>query len=372
MLKAPTIHALASLSLLTVLGCSAASSSSTTPDTAAADGGADATDSTSDGADGTPSTDATDEDAVSAENKDTNGADGASSDDAVSTDDDATVAPEDTATEQDTQASYPKAPEALGGDRPAAYFLPDNYDSQKAWPLVLLLHGYSATGYIQNIYLGVSARTTEDGFILVVPEGTPNSEGKQFWNATDACCNFENTPVDDVAYLTGLVTEAEKYFHIDPARVYSFGHSNGGFMSYRLACEASDVFAGIVSLAGSTWKNDAKCPAGSPVSVLQVHGTKDETIAYEGEFGYPSAKLTAEAWAKRDGCEGASTPGDALDLEAQLAGAETKTESWQSCSEGTTVALWTLEGGSHVPGFNGSFTKDAIAFLLSHSKALPE
>tara|TARA_B100000029_G_scaffold43608_1_gene40392 strand:- start:172 stop:1062 length:891 start_codon:yes stop_codon:yes gene_type:complete len=118
--------------------------------------------------------------------------------------------------------------------------------------------------------------------MLVLPDGMKNPDGNQYWNATDACCDFYQSGVDDVAYLSGVIEEAIEAFNIDTKRVFLVGHSNGGYMAHRLACERSDLIAGIVSLAGSTWYDEAKCGNPDPVAVLQVHGTWDTTIRYWG------------------------------------------------------------------------------------------
>lgn len=273
--------------------------------------------------------------------------------------------PEDTGAPID----FPPAPERLGGDRPAAVNLPDGYTPDKAWPLMLLLHGYSANGLVQDAYLGISKRAALDGVIVVVPDGTVDSKGNQFWNATDACCNRDASPVDDDAYLTGLVAEARTYYHVDPKRIFSMGHSNGGFMSYRLACDHSDLFAGVVVLAGAMWKDVASCPAKQPVSVVHVHGTKDKTILYEGTAHYPSAPASAAAWVGLDGCSETAESGAPLDLDVGLPGAETTVERWTGCSAGSSVELWTIVDGAHLPGFaDETFAKSTLAFLLAHPK----
>ncbi|MBL9037642.1 MAG: hypothetical protein JNG84_03905, partial [Archangium sp.] len=71
--------------------------------------------------------------------------------------------------------------------------------------------------------------------MVVLPDGLVDSLGYRFWNATPACCNLENQAVDDVAYLTSVLDAVEAEVRIDPARVYFTGHSNGGFMSFRMA-----------------------------------------------------------------------------------------------------------------------------------------
>lgn len=259
-------------------------------------------------------------------------------------------------------------PLVLGGDRPAVVHVPDDYDPAEAWPLVILLHGYSANGFVQDLYLGLSGRTTTDGFLLVVPDGTKDPQGNLFWNATDFCCDFYGNGVDDVSYVLSLIDEAEAAYNVDPKRVYLFGHSNGGFMSYRMACEAGDRIAAIASIAGVTFLDEAKCAGTTPVSVLHVHGTADDTILHAGDVGYPSAEETVARWVARDGCTPDGATGDPLEHDDSVPGPETTVTRWSGCAAGTAVELWSMQGSGHIPGFPASFAADAMAFLLSHAK----
>ncbi len=78
-------------------------------------------------------------------------------------------------------------------------YLPRNYASLPSAPLVLLLHGFTGNADFTNLYFGMKLRAEQRGFILVTPEGTKNSQGHQFWNATNKCCDLEHSGVDDVA-----------------------------------------------------------------------------------------------------------------------------------------------------------------------------
>lgn len=252
-------------------------------------------------------------------------------------------------------------PESLGGERPAALFVPDDYDARKAYPLLILLHGYSASGFAQDAYLSLSPRVTDEGFVFLRPDGTMNSEGYLFWNASPSCCDFENTGVDDVAYIRGLIAEAKAALNIDPDRVYLLGHSNGGFMSLRMACDASDQVTGILSIAGSIARETvdaAGCTPARPVSVVLVHGTLDSDIRYDGsaDWTHPflSAPATRDLWKGLDGCAGDAVSGAAADLDDETAGDETVPAGWTGCAQGTSVALWTMTGSGHVPLFNGT------------------
>ena len=123
----------------------------------------------------------------------------------------------------------------LGDQRPAFLVLPANHDPKTPIPLVLSLHGFTSHSAQHDRYFGLSKRVNDDRFALIMANGTRDPDGNRFWNATDFCCDLHNTQVNDVQYLSGLLEEAAT--HIAVERIFALGHSNGGFMSYRLACE---------------------------------------------------------------------------------------------------------------------------------------
>ncbi len=141
------------------------------------------------------------------------------------------------------------AQEALVAERPFTLRVPPGTDPARPAPLLVLLHGYGVTGAIQEAYLELSPVTDAHGMLLAVLDGTTNAVGKQFWNATDACCGPRST-VDDSAYITAVIADVEAEHAVDPKQVYLMGHSNGGFMSYRMACDHADEIAAIVEHRG--------------------------------------------------------------------------------------------------------------------------
>ena len=268
----------------------------------------------------------------------------------------------------------------VGGARPVDVHVPASYDPSRPAPLLLLLHGYSASGKEIDAYFDLAAAAERQGFVYATPDGTRDSQGNRFWNATDACCNFDRSTVDDVAYLSSVITEIQGKVAIDPKRITVAGHSNGGFMSYRLACQRADLIAAIVSLAGETFADPADCKPSGPVSVAQVQGTADEVIHFDGggpltdvTKGYPGAESTAAAWAKNDGCSAKASALDAkLDVDADLSDgtdpAETSIEEWSGCEGGSTVQLWTIPNASHSPALTPAFADAVIRFLDDHPK----
>jgi polyhydroxybutyrate depolymerase len=268
---------------------------------------------------------------------------------------------------------YPDPPPTVfGGDRPVTIYVPPQYTSATPMPLVVVLHGFAASGALQEFYFQLQPQANAFGFLYIHPNGLLNSQNERYWNATDACCDFEASNVDDSAYLIGLVHEIEAAYNVDRDRIYFVGHSNGGFMALRMACEHADEIAAVVSLAGAMPLDAALCDPSEPVSVLQIHGTADATIAYAGGMtdaaSFPSARTTIEDWAALDGC--ATTPDDSappLDLDSTLAGAESTVSIYaDGCAAGGRAELWTIVGGAHIPMLSPEFSPRMIEFLFAH------
>lgn len=257
-------------------------------------------------------------------------------------------------------------------ERPALVQLPANHDPALAWPVVMVLHGYSTRGEVQAGYFGLPGRVDSAGVVLVIPDGTVDDTDQQYWNALPGCCGGgDPAGPDDVGYLRGLLDTVVADLGGDPTRLYVWGHSNGGFMAHRMICDAGDLIAGAVALAGGTYVDFADCADHGPVALLNAHGTADETIPEAGREGanaFPSATQTATWWAERNGC-GASAAGDPLDLMADPAGDETRVTTWADCPDGAAVTLWQHAGGVHIPVLAPAWSDAALEFLLRQRKA---
>lgn len=248
----------------------------------------------------------------------------------------------------------------IGGDRPAALLLPPDYDDSEPLPLVLMLHGYGSSAAQNDAWLGASQLVADGGFGLILPDGTLDQDGNRFWNATDACCNFYESDVDDVAYLAALVAEAQTY--AAPGPVAAVGVSNGGFMAYRLACEGLPGLIAVVSVMGSSYNDPNDCAAPAPLSVLQIHGDADAIVRYDGGLADGDGRQFADTpgvnevifrWAERAGCNLAAREGlDPIEIDYSADGAETTVQRLQQgCADGITVELWTMQGVGHFPAF---------------------
>jgi len=276
--------------------------------------------------------------------------------------------------EPDSTPDLAIATDPLIAERPYGVTLPAGHGASSSWPLVVVLHGYSATGAGQDAYLGISAAADARGVVVAYPDGTPDARGFQFWNASDACCNFAKVEVDDVAYLTAVIKDASLRYHIDPKRVFLVGHSNGAFMAHRMACERSELVAGIAALAGVVWDDTTRCTPARAVAVAQIHGDADTVIAYEGgqlpliDRPFPSAAKTFQFWSQTEACT-AQVEGSPIDLDVGLAGAETLVTRATGCKPGGAAELWHIQGGQHLPSFGASFAAQVYGFFEAHPRS---
>ena len=273
-----------------------------------------------------------------------------------------------------TTTTDPAEAEDLLAQRPVEVHVPPNYEEGTPAPLLILLHGFGAGGQIQEAYFSLTKPADAAGMLYVQPDGTTNARGKQFWNATDACCAGPGSNVDDAAYLKAVIDSVSADYDVDPKRIFLVGHSNGGFMAYRMACDHADTVAAVVSVAGATNADTDACDPSEPVPTLEIHGRSDTTILYDGGKtalgSYPSAPETVETWAAYNGCattpDAESTPAT-RDLVQDLPPAVVTTYS-EGCDPGGHAELWSQDEGVHIPAWSPTFPQQVIDWLQEHPK----
>lgn len=255
-------------------------------------------------------------------------------------------------------------PDTIGGDRPASVVHPEGYDPDAALPAIVLLHGFTVTSAIQDVVFQLRPRVARDGFLLVLPEGLRDANDQPFWNATASCCGVDGPPVDDVAYLTGLIAELRATWRVSTVAVV--GHSNGGYMAYRLACDAPASMDRIVVLAGGVPIEAPACADGPPVGTLHVHADTDDVVRYDRAktpYATAGAVEAVARQAARNGCAGTTTPRGPADLIAVVDGAESTGVAHDDCL--APAALWTVRDGEHVfASATEVFREGVLAFAL--------
>jgi polyhydroxybutyrate depolymerase len=232
--------------------------------------------------------------------------------------------------------------------RTAQLHLPDGADTTKPLPLVIVLHGGGGAAESTMKQTGLSAVADREHFIAAYPNGTSRLFSNRLltWNAGSCCAYAQENDVDDVGFIRALVIEIQHRYLIDPKRIYATGLSNGGMMSYRLACEMSDVLAAIAPV--SAVQVVSRCTPTQPVSVIHIHGTADENVTLDGHPGKkalthdvrPPVADTLKFWTQHDGCSAAvSTQSGAVHRDAY------------TCKNGSAVEYLLITGGGHAwPG----------------------
>lgn len=186
-----------------------------------------------------------------------------------------------------------------GLQREYILYVPASYTAATPAPLVLNFHGYTSNAGQQMLYGNFTTIADTAGFLLVHPEGTQDFNGNTHWNV-----GWGASTVDDVDFVDKLIDSLAAAYSVDQTRIYSTGMSNGGFMSYQLACQLSARIAAIASVTGSmTFGSSASCNPLHPMPVMEIHGTGDPTVAYNGSSFSDGIPDVMNFWANFNNCD---------------------------------------------------------------------
>ena len=234
-----------------------------------------------------------------------------------------------------------------GIQRDYIVYIPELYDGSSVVPLVLNFHGFGSNATQQMFYGDFRDIADTEGFLLVHPEGT-RFFGNQFWNV-----GFPglSSTIDDVGFTEALIDELATLYTIDLDRVYATGMSNGGFMSFLLACQLSEKIAAVASVTGSmTQDTFDDCNAQLPTPVLQIHGTEDDVVLYnENNLSLPIPDVISY-WVDHNNCE--TTPTTTMLPDVDVSDGSTIEYSvYEDGDNGITTEHMKVIGGGHTwPG----------------------
>ncbi|CZT19231.1 uncharacterized protein RCC_05077 [Ramularia collo-cygni] len=177
------------------------------------------------------------------------------------------------------------ASHTLDSDRTYTIYVPENYDADHKYPLILDYHGAKgdANGQHKNSQYDLSSRGKQ--YVVVYPNGKVDKDGEdQAWGGAPYT---NTTPAEDLQFTQDLVTHIKEQYCIDTNRIYASGKSNGGGFVDTLACSnTGDQFAAFAMAAPALYTDDNStaylklCP--KKRAILEVHGAKDKTICYDG------------------------------------------------------------------------------------------
>lgn len=264
--------------------------------------------------------------------------------------------------------------------------LPRGYDSQRRYPVVILLHGRNQDADDMARLTHFDQFADKDGIIAVFPNAThghwnigvrPDQPsmgmqrhggdghhggwggggypgGGQSGGQTPDETRNRPEPADDVAFLNQMLDQLTLKYSVDTRRIYATGLGDGGFMALRMGCSMADRVAAIAAVGASLPKTMICLPA-RPVPALFIHGTNDPIVPDDGgtykpgQFHVLSADDSAKAWAKFDRC--AEKPAQHKLPPADKNWKETKTYTFSGCQDSAQVALYSVKGGGHTwPG----------------------
>lgn len=209
-------------------------------------------------------------------------------------------------------------------------YVPASYSQGNEAPLVMNFHGYTSNASQQIFYGDFRPIADTAGFLLLCPNGTPDNQGINHWNV-----GWGGSTVDDVSFVSALLDSLSANYSINQNRIYSTGMSNGGFFSYKLACEMSDRITAIASVTGSMVNATmSSCSPNHPMPAMQIHGTNDPTVPYNGNPTMAMAPIedVVNHWVSFNNC---------ADIPVSLDLPNTST------TDGSTVTHFVYSGGTN-------------------------
>jgi polyhydroxybutyrate depolymerase len=228
------------------------------------------------------------------------------------------------------------------------------------------LHGYGSDAIEQMNYTNFNnlANTKENNFILIHPQGAPLNtaltSSSSHWNSGGWTIG---STVDDVDFIDTIIKLVSQKYNLNQDRIYSTGMSNGGFMSYHLACNLSSKIAAVASVTGSMSKETYEdCNPAHPTSILQVHGTIDATVPFDGNsaLGMRSINDVMDYWKLYNACDVDPTSiiTDYFDIEIAV-----QHDTYSNCLNDVNVELYKIEGMGHTWPYKGRYGISATEII---------
>ncbi len=250
--------------------------------------------------------------------------------------------------------------------------LPPTYYESSDFALVIAMHGGGGSAQQFESSSLLTTKADEAGFIVVYPEGVVSTGllKARTWNAGGCCAFAQENNIDDVKFISTLIDKLVSTYKINPKKVYATGHSNGGMMSYRLACELSTKIAAIAP-NGSTMVVKNPCNPSRPVPILHMHSEKDTNVPYQGGYGsgvsdayFPPLDSVFTVWSAINAC---SSPAKVLTDDTKY-----KLTEWSGCSNNAKIDFYLTKDGGHAwpGGLKGSAVGDTPSTAINANDLL--
>ena len=249
-----------------------------------------------------------------------------------------------------------------GLERSFLIYVPTNIKENA--PLVVAIHGYTSSAKTLMGYSGINQIADKEGFLVAYPQGTKDSRDNNFFNV-----GYEfhsDSKVNDVNFIREIVLNLTKNYKLNSKRVFATGMSNGGDMSYLLACTSSDLFTAVAPVAGVMMKDTLEnCNPVKKIPIFEIHGTKDSISKFEGDMNnedkwgaYYDLPSTIEFWVNKH----ALSEKETIQLENKNTedGTTITFERYWSDESQREVWFYIVNDGNHTwPGMTGLFSRTA-------------
>lgn len=168
-----------------------------------------------------------------------------------------------------------------GLDRQYLIHIPEDLPESPA--LVFVLHGYGMDNSQMMSSFDWTELADERGFVVAFPNGTIDKSNNHFWDVNYPI--HEGIEIDDDGFLRELAIHLQTLHGLNPNSTFVTGFSNGGDMSYQLACRESETFTGFAPVAGTMMDSlYTDCTPAVPHSILLIHGSDDPVVLFEGDM----------------------------------------------------------------------------------------
>ena len=229
-----------------------------------------------------------------------------------------------------------------GLERKYIIYTPQGYDGNSKLPLLLNFHGFGGQAGDYMSYSNMRSTADSENFILVYPQGT-DLDGSPHWNA--ALNGGDNkSDVDDLGFIEALINKLSSENLIDLKRVYAVGYSNGGMMSYALACYKSGLISAIGSVSG--YMLQTECSPSHSIPLIKLHGTTDH---YDGGGVYNSVESVLNFWVNFN-----NTDTNPIISNINDNGTSITSYKYENGDNSVSVEHYKIIGGEHV-WFNNDF-----------------
>lgn len=231
-----------------------------------------------------------------------------------------------------------------GLEREYIIYVPANYTGDTPVPLLFNFHGYGSNATEQMFYGDFRSIADTEGFIIIHPQGEEDPNGTTHFNVGGFTAG---STIDDVGFTEAMIDAVTDDYNIDLTRVYSTGMSNGGFMSFLLACQLSDKIAAVASVTGSmTPETYNSCNPQHPMPVLQIHGDEDGTVPYNGAIWTRSINDVMDYWVDYNQCSASPTT-TAIPNTNTDDGSTVERFVYENGDNGVSTEHFKITGGGH-------------------------